>query len=93
MALRFKGIDPDTPNGGSPTVWLDDEKAEIVIQGWLPDPETLRVIGETEWVLGHPLGIPGHEGVVRVPVRMIPFLREVCDDAERAGLWRAAEKC
>ncbi|MFJ2194130.1 hypothetical protein ACIOJE_40375 [Kitasatospora sp. NPDC087861] len=92
MALRFTGIDPDTPNGGSPTVWLEDEKAEIVIQGWLPDAGLLRTISETEWVPDHPIGVPDHEGVVRIPVRMIPALRKVCDDAERAGLWRAAEE-
>ncbi|EFL25543.1 conserved hypothetical protein [Streptomyces himastatinicus ATCC 53653] len=92
MSLRFVGIDPDTPNGGSPTVWLEDEKAEIVIQGWLPDSEMHTEIAGTEWVEGHPIGIPGHEGVVRVPVRMIPYLRKVCDDAERAGLCRPAEE-
>ena len=92
MALRFRGIDPDTPNGGSPTVWLEDEKAEIVVQGWLPDMEMYRVISETEWVEGHATGVPDHEGVVRIPVRMIPFLRKVCDEAERAGLWRPAEE-
>ncbi|KJS53814.1 hypothetical protein [Streptomyces rubellomurinus] len=91
MALRFTGIDPDSPNGGSPTVWLDDETAEIVIQGWLPGSDMLRTISETEWVAGHPIGVPSHEGVVRVPLRMIPILRKVCDDAERAGLWRTAE--
>ncbi|MFG2847684.1 hypothetical protein ACGF12_31615 [Kitasatospora sp. NPDC048296] len=48
MALRFTGIDPDTPNGGSPTVWLEDEAAEIVIQGRLPDPGMLQTISETE---------------------------------------------
>ncbi len=93
VALRFKGIDPDTPNGGSPTVWLEDEKAEIVIQGWLPDQEMPRTVGETDWVPGHPVGVPDHEGVVRVPVRMIPALRKARDDAERAGLWRSAEEC
>ena len=76
----------------SPTVWLEDEKAEIVVQGWLPDMETYRVISETEWVQGHATGVPDHEGVVRIPVRMIPFLRKVCDEAERAGLWRPAEE-
>ncbi|MFE4355970.1 hypothetical protein ACFVXH_01400 [Kitasatospora sp. NPDC058184] len=90
MTLRFIGIDPDSPNGGSPTVWLEDEAAEIVVQGLLPSTDTLRTISETEWVPDHPVGIPDHEGVVRIPVRMIPALRKVCDDAERAGLWRPA---
>ncbi|MFJ5234788.1 hypothetical protein ACIQBJ_33470 [Kitasatospora sp. NPDC088391] len=92
MALRFTGIDPNSPNGGSPTVWLEDEKAEIVVQGWLPDEELLREISETEWAPGHGAGVPDHEGVVRIPIRMIPFLRKVWDDAERAGLRRPAEE-
>ena len=34
MALRFIGVDPDSPNNGSPTVWLDEDDGSIVIQGW-----------------------------------------------------------
>ncbi|MGW2491937.1 hypothetical protein ACWCV9_32590 [Streptomyces sp. NPDC001606] len=93
MALKFVGKDPNSPNGGSPTVWFEDEKDEIVIQGWLPDSEMKVEINETEWVPGDPAGVPDHEGVVRIPSRMIPFLREACDAAERrAGLHGAAEE-
>ncbi|NJP48395.1 hypothetical protein [Actinacidiphila epipremni] len=92
MELQFFGIDPNTPNGGSPTVWVDDEKAEIVIQGWLPDMEMYAKISETEWVEGHPTGVPDHEAVVRIPARMVPILRKACDAAERAGLHRPAEE-
>ena len=93
MALQFVGKDPDSPNGGSPTVWVEDEAAEVVIQGWLPDPEMMTKIDKTEWVPGHPVGVPDHEGVVRIPARMIPYLREACDAAERrAGLHGSAEE-
>lgn len=92
MDLQFVGMDPDTPNGGSPTVWLDMEKGEIVTQGWLPDMETYHTISETEWLPGHPTGVPDHEAVVRIPVRMIPILREACDAAERTGLYRPVEE-
>ncbi|MDH6134493.1 hypothetical protein P3T37_003896 [Kitasatospora sp. MAA4] len=88
MALRFSGIDPDTPNGGSPTVWIEDEDKEIYIQGWKADQKRHATISETEWVPGHDTGIPDHEYVVRIPMRMIPILRKACDDAERAGLYR-----
>lgn len=37
MALRFIGIDPDTGQQGSPTVWVDEETRELVLQGWRPD--------------------------------------------------------
>ena len=92
MALEFLGKDPDSPNGGSPTVWWEEETAEIVVQGWLPDLEMYAKINETEWVPGHPTGVPDHEAVVRIPARMIPILRKACDAAERAGLHRPVEE-
>ncbi|WP_189135936.1 hypothetical protein [Wenjunlia tyrosinilytica] len=86
MALRFIGIDPNTTGGGSPTVWVDEEKQELVIQGWVPAGALSVQISETEWVPGHDTGIPDHEAVVRIPARMVPILREACDAAERTGL-------
>ncbi|MFB7945418.1 hypothetical protein ACFC6L_10890 [Kitasatospora phosalacinea] len=86
MALRFIGIDPNTGGGGSPTVFLDEDERELVIQGWNLPPEKQAVLASTEWVAGHAIGIPEGEGVVRIPLRMIPILRKACDDAERAGL-------
>jgi hypothetical protein len=32
MALRFIGIDPNTGTGESPTVWVDEEKLDLVVQ-------------------------------------------------------------
>ncbi|MFG2334089.1 hypothetical protein ACGFMM_31380 [Streptomyces sp. NPDC048604] len=85
MALRFVGIDPNTQGNGSPTVWVDDEKNELVIQGWKADDVTSAEISETEWVTVHATGIPEHETVVRIPLRMVPILREACDVAERGA--------
>lgn len=86
MALRFIGIDPNTGGGGSPTVWVNEAKHELVIQGWKADTVLEVEISETDWVPGHTLGIPDHETVIRIPIRMVPTLREACDVAERAGL-------
>ncbi|AYG82458.1 hypothetical protein DWB77_04634 [Streptomyces hundungensis] len=85
MALRFIGIDPDTGQQGSPTVWVDEEKRELVLQGWKPDG-TLEAECAAFKAPGHAPGIPSHEAVIRIPVRMVPMLREACDVAERAGL-------
>nr|WSY57898.1 hypothetical protein OG999_30385 [Streptomyces sp. NBC_00886] len=85
MALRFIGIDPNTGSLESPTVWVDEGKNELVIQGWKPDGELEAECSAFE-VPGHAVGIPGHEAVVRVPARMVPILREACDAAERAEL-------
>ena len=74
MALRFIGVDPDSPNTGSPTVWVDDHDDSIVIQGWrIQDAETLNGILATA-------PIPDHETVIRIRRRMAPYLMEVCDD-------------
>ena len=48
MALRLIGVDPDSPNNGSPTVWLDEEDQSIVIQGWkITDDATICEITAT----------------------------------------------
>lgn len=80
MALRLIGVDPDSPNNGSPTVWLDEEDQSIVIQGWkITDDDTISEITATK-------PTPGHETVVRLPARMAPFLQEVCGDDRTGGV-------
>lgn len=74
MSLRFIGKDPESPNNGSPTVWVDEEDGSIVIQGW-------RIIDErTMSEITAPKPIPDHETVVRIPARMAAFLTEACGD-------------
>ncbi|WP_236654530.1 DUF6879 family protein [Streptacidiphilus anmyonensis] len=76
MGLRFIGIDPSTGGGGSPTVWADEERQEVVIQGWKPAPGMLAEIDATEWVPGHATGVPAGESVVRLPARMEPIVQQ-----------------
>ena len=72
MALKFVGKDPDSPNNGSPAVWVDDEDGSIVIQGWkIADERTMSEITTAK-------PVPDHETVVRVPARMAAFLMEAC---------------
>jgi hypothetical protein len=74
MSLRFIGKDAESPNNGSPTVWVDEEDDSIVIQGWkITDATTLAAIEATA-------PIPGHETVLRLPRRMAPILGEVVGD-------------
>jgi hypothetical protein len=87
MSLRFIGIAPNTGQAESPTVWVDESKAELVIQGWKPDLQTEAECAAFE-LTGHAVGIPEHEAVVRIPARMVPILREACDVAERAAQLR-----
>ncbi|GAA4686837.1 hypothetical protein GCM10023347_47850 [Streptomyces chumphonensis] len=82
MALRFVGMDPNTGGEGSPTVWVEEESADVVLQGEEADELLLALVGSTQWVPGHTLGVPAHERVIRIPARMVPILREACDVAE-----------
>ncbi|MFC9129754.1 hypothetical protein ACFT4A_23270 [Streptomyces sp. NPDC057099] len=84
MPLLFIGIDPNTGDHESPTVWVDEEKKELVFQGWKPSPELEAEVSAFE-VPGHAVGIPENEAVVRIPARMVPMIREACDAAERAA--------
>ncbi|WP_406288004.1 hypothetical protein [Streptomyces sp. NBC_00209] len=84
MSLLFVGIDPNTGDHESPTVWVDQSKREIVFQGWKPDLE-LEAEVTAFTVPGHAVGIPENEGVVRIPASMVHMIREACDAVERAA--------
>lgn len=88
MTLRFVGIDPNTGGGGSPTVWVEEESADLVIQGEEAEELLKALVGGTVWVPGHAAGIPAHERVIRIPARMVPLLREACDVAEQRARLR-----
>ncbi|MFB0629232.1 hypothetical protein [Streptomyces sp. AB3(2024)] len=76
MPLRFMGIDPNTDTGQCPTVWVDENNADVVLQGWKADEATRAECLETGT-------IPDSEAVIRIPARMVSILREACDAAER----------
>lgn len=85
MALQFIGIDPNTGDGESPTVWIDQEKNELVLQGWKPSLELEAECAAFE-VPGHAKGIPDHEAVIRIPARMADMIREACNAIERSNV-------
>ncbi|WP_328443387.1 hypothetical protein OG780_44270 [Streptomyces sp. NBC_00386] len=85
MALLFIGIDPETGQSGSPTAWVDTETADVVLQSYTADAKT-RDLCQENTAPGHDKGIPDHETVIRIPVHLVPLLREACDAAERAAL-------
>jgi hypothetical protein len=67
MALHLLGVDPDSPSGGSPTLYYDDVDDTYVIQGWkITDSAALAQ-----------LDLPEHETVIRFPRRMMRFFPEV----------------
>ncbi|MFI1885576.1 hypothetical protein [Streptomyces jumonjinensis] len=67
MALRKLGKDPESKDGGSPTVYLDDRTDNYLVQGWkVLDQERLAQ-----------MNIPQHETVVEIPRRMVQFFEEM----------------
>ena len=85
MTLRFIGIDPNTGDDESPTVWVDEERGELVFQGWKPGTELEAECAAFE-VPGHGKGIPAGEAVIRIPASMVGMIREACDVVERAAV-------
>ena len=66
MALHQLGKDPDSKNGGSPTVYYDDVADTYILQGWKVDGGRLDQ-----------LDVPPHETVIEFPRRMMQFFPEV----------------
>lgn len=75
MALRLIGIDPDTGGGNCPVVWIDDDKQELVLQGWKADDDTAARTQQDS-------PLPESEAVIRLPYRMIGTVRKALDAAE-----------
>ncbi|MFF2542650.1 hypothetical protein ACFVUY_08800 [Kitasatospora sp. NPDC058063] len=79
MRLLFIAKDPNTNGENCPTVWVDPDTKDIVLQGWKADPETEALCLTTG-------PIPETEAVVRLPARMAAAIREACDAAEGADV-------
>jgi hypothetical protein len=87
MALEFVGTDPTSYSGQSPTVFVDTDRRELVLQSWDASPE---LVAEVERLFQP---VPGHESVIRFPERMIPFLRQALDRLEALGGFDADGTC
>ncbi|MFF2749548.1 hypothetical protein ACFVVA_28900 [Kitasatospora sp. NPDC058048] len=67
MALHKLGKDPESPNGGSPTIYYDDVADSYLVQGLrVEDADRLNQ-----------MDIPAHETVTEIPKRMVQFFPEV----------------
>lgn len=81
MALIFIDVDPETGNDHSPTIWVNPDTSDIVIQGWEADAALLDQVAAAP-APDHVPGVPAGEAVIRIPARMVPALRRACDAAE-----------
>ncbi|MGW2419731.1 hypothetical protein ACWC0C_10845 [Streptomyces sp. NPDC001709] len=74
MALRMLGKDPNSPNGNSPTVYLDEETDRYLVQGF-------KVVDEERLA---ELNLPAHETVVDIPRYMAKFFLDIDKDPATA---------
>jgi hypothetical protein len=79
VRLRLVGVDPESKTGTCPTVWVDEDTGELVLQGWDADAPTVQACREVG-------PVPDTESVVRLPPRMVAAIRKACDVAERSLL-------
>ncbi|MFI1948590.1 hypothetical protein ACH46F_32665 [Streptomyces virginiae] len=74
MALRFIGIMPNSPQTDSPTIWLDEETGDLLIQSYKATEDEVRACKEIGSIPGHSSDVPDHETIVRLPAAMLEFI-------------------
>ncbi|MGW3152385.1 hypothetical protein ACWDG1_49085 [Streptomyces sp. NPDC001177] len=74
MRLKFLGIIPNTPNDESPTIWLDEETGDLLIQSYKATEAEVKACQEIGSIPGHWTNIPEHETVIRLPKVMLQFI-------------------
>ncbi|MFT2015778.1 hypothetical protein ACMA1D_08025 [Streptomyces sp. 796.1] len=74
MRLRFLGIIPNTPIDDSPTLWLDEDTGDLLIQTYRATPDEVAACQGIGSVPGHSTNVPDHETIVRLPAVMLKFI-------------------
>ncbi|MFB4194989.1 hypothetical protein [Streptomyces carpaticus] len=74
MRLRFLGIIPNTPVEDSPTIWLEEDTGDLLIQSYKATAEEVAACQEVGSVPGHSTEVPEHETIVRLPAVMLKYL-------------------
>ncbi|MFD4787381.1 hypothetical protein ACFWN1_10020 [Streptomyces sp. NPDC058459] len=74
MRLRFLGIIPNTPDTDSPTIWLDEESGDLLIQSYTATENEVKACQEIGSISGHSTAVPDHETIIRLPKVMRQFL-------------------
>jgi hypothetical protein len=74
MPLRFLGIIPNTPDTDSPTIWLDEETGDLLIQSYKATEEEVKACQEIGSIPGHSTDVPDHETIIRLPKVMLQYI-------------------
>ncbi|MFE7313647.1 MULTISPECIES: hypothetical protein [unclassified Streptomyces] len=74
MQLRFLGIIPNTPVDDSPTIWMDDDTGDLLIQSYKATEEEVKACQEIGSIPGHSTNVPDHETIIRLPAVMLKHI-------------------
>ncbi|MGH3584782.1 MAG: hypothetical protein ACRDQ0_00505 [Pseudonocardia sp.] len=74
MRLRFLGIIPNTPGNESPTMWVDEDTGDLLIQSYKATDEEVAACQAAGSIPGHGTDVPDHETIIRLPKVMRQFL-------------------
>ncbi|MFJ8230630.1 hypothetical protein ACIQ9E_11840 [Streptomyces sp. NPDC094448] len=74
MKLRFLGIIPNTPTDDSPTIWVDEETGDLLIQSYKATDSEVEACQSVGSVPGHSTHVPDHEAIVRLPQVMLKYI-------------------
>ncbi|WP_323375645.1 DUF6879 family protein [Streptomyces alkaliterrae] len=69
MKLRFLGIIPNTPVDDSPTIWMDEDTGDLLIQSYRATEDEVKACQEIGSIPGHSTNVPDHETIIRLPRR------------------------
>lgn len=85
MSLEFLGIFPNSPDGDSPTIWLDTDTGDLLIQSYKATEDEVANCKEIGSIPGHSTDVPAHETIIRLPKVMRQFLPPLDDPEETGG--------
>ncbi|KOG90291.1 hypothetical protein [Streptomyces varsoviensis] len=83
MKLQFLGIIPNTPDTDSPTIWLDEDSGDLLIQSYRASKEEVEACQAIGSVPGHSTEVPDHEVIIRLPKVMRQYLPPRNGEQER----------
>ncbi len=80
--LRFLGIIPNTPTDESPTIWLDEQTGDLLIQSYKATAEEVKACQEIGSIPGHSTDVPDHETIIRLPAVMLKYIPRPNENGE-----------
>lgn len=82
MRLQFLGIIPNTPQDESPTIWLDQDTGDLLIQSYKATQAEVAACQEIGSIPGHSTDVPDHETIIRLPAVMLKYIPNPNDSGE-----------